>query len=222
MTILWNGLDSGLAVGVADLITSVVDPLPYRYTVQQGLRTIAEQDALFAKGRNAQGQVVDPSAVVTNARGGQSPHNYGLAVDVYPIVANSIDWGFSGGSPEPSSAALPAWTALWNAVRTNGNLVTGADFALSSGYDPGHIELQNWRAYTNQPIPSDITSVGGAGGSTPPASTGGDSPDGGPSAPPALTTTIRNWLELDPGVTIGFAAMIGLVVLLGIKRGRRS
>ena len=217
---LWNGLDKGLAVGVADLLTSVIDPLPYRYTVQQGLRTIAEQDALFAKGRNAQGQVVNASAVVTNARGGQSSHNYGLAIDVYPIVNGAIDWGFANGSPEPTPAAFPAWDALWRAVRANGNLVTGADFSLASGYDPGHVELANWKLYTNQPIPSDITSVGGVVGASPPASTDGDSPDGGPAAPPSLATTVHNWLELDPGVTIGFAAIVGLLVMLGIKRRR--
>lgn len=40
------------------------------------LRTIAEQDALFAQGRTK------PGKRVTNARGGQSFHNYGLAVDI--------------------------------------------------------------------------------------------------------------------------------------------
>lgn len=40
------------------------------------LRTNAEQDALYAKGRTA------PGGKVTNARGGYSYHNYGLAVDI--------------------------------------------------------------------------------------------------------------------------------------------
>ena len=41
-----------------------------------GTRTYAEQDALYAKGRTAPGQRV------TNARGGQSNHNFGLAWDI--------------------------------------------------------------------------------------------------------------------------------------------
>lgn len=41
-----------------------------------GNRTWAEQDALYAKGRTA------PGPRVTNARGGQSNHNYGLAIDL--------------------------------------------------------------------------------------------------------------------------------------------
>ncbi len=39
------------------------------------LRTFAEQDALYAKGRTT------PGPVVTKAKGGQSWHNYGLAID---------------------------------------------------------------------------------------------------------------------------------------------
>ncbi len=40
------------------------------------LRTFAEQNALYAQGRTTQG------AKVTNAKGGQSWHNYGLAIDI--------------------------------------------------------------------------------------------------------------------------------------------
>lgn len=54
--------------------------------VVQGLRTFAEQDALFAQGRTK------PGKVVTNARGGQSNHNYGLAVDVVPFNNGKPNW----------------------------------------------------------------------------------------------------------------------------------
>jgi len=40
------------------------------------LRTFAEQDALYAQGRTSAGPKV------TNAKGGQSWHNYGLAIDI--------------------------------------------------------------------------------------------------------------------------------------------
>jgi peptidoglycan L-alanyl-D-glutamate endopeptidase CwlK len=46
--------------------------------VVQGLRTWSQQDALYAQGRTA------PGARVTNARGGWSYHNFGLAVDCVP------------------------------------------------------------------------------------------------------------------------------------------
>lgn len=44
--------------------------------VISGLRTYAEQDALYAQGRSALGHIV------TNAKGGYSNHNFGIAFDV--------------------------------------------------------------------------------------------------------------------------------------------
>jgi len=44
--------------------------------IVQGLRTIEEQDALYAQGRTT------PGSVVTKAKGGSSYHNYGLALDI--------------------------------------------------------------------------------------------------------------------------------------------
>lgn len=44
------------------------------------LRTFAEQDALYAQGRTK------PGRIVTNARGGDSYHNYGMAVDVVQLL----------------------------------------------------------------------------------------------------------------------------------------
>lgn len=44
------------------------------------LRTFDEQDALYAKGRTKEGKIV------TYARGGQSYHNYGLAIDIVFLI----------------------------------------------------------------------------------------------------------------------------------------
>lgn len=56
--------------------------------ITQGLRTIAEQDALYAQGRTK------PGAIVTNARGGYSYHNYGFAIDFALLLPNgsSVSW----------------------------------------------------------------------------------------------------------------------------------
>lgn len=48
--------------------------------VHRGLRTWEEQNRLYAKGRDRNGKKIGKT--VTNARGGSSWHNYGLAVDV--------------------------------------------------------------------------------------------------------------------------------------------
>lgn len=53
--------------------------------VTQGLRTVAEQDALYAQGRTA------PGKIVTNCQGGHSYHNFGMAVDCCPSKAGPND-----------------------------------------------------------------------------------------------------------------------------------
>ena len=55
--------------------------------ITQGLRTFAEQDALYAQGRTK------PGKKVTNAKGGQSVHNYGFAVDIALIIKDKeVSW----------------------------------------------------------------------------------------------------------------------------------
>ncbi|MEO4007277.1 MULTISPECIES: M15 family metallopeptidase [unclassified Flavobacterium] len=48
--------------------------------IAQGLRTNKEQDELYAIGRTK------PGKKVTNAKGGQSIHNYGFAIDIVLII----------------------------------------------------------------------------------------------------------------------------------------
>jgi peptidoglycan L-alanyl-D-glutamate endopeptidase CwlK len=65
--------------------------------VISGLRTYDEQNALFAQGRTASGKIV------TNARGGFSNHNFGIAFDVGV---------FDGSSYVPESPLYKAVGAL--------------------------------------------------------------------------------------------------------------
>lgn len=62
---------------VIDTIEAIEAMLPVtaKIRIVQGLRTIAEQDAIYAQGRTK------PGPIVTNAKGGSSYHNYGLAFD---------------------------------------------------------------------------------------------------------------------------------------------
>lgn len=50
--------------------------------ITQTLRTIEEQNALYAQGRTTKGKIV------TNAKGGSSFHNYGLALDFVLLIDN--------------------------------------------------------------------------------------------------------------------------------------
>lgn len=81
--------------------------------VISGNRTWAEQDALYSKGRTT------PGPKVTNARGGQSNHNFGLAIDL-GLFANGK---YLGDSPfykhiGPIVAKFPQleWGGGWKFV----------------------------------------------------------------------------------------------------------
>lgn len=89
--------------------------------VVSGLRTAAQQNALYAQGRTA------PGHVVTNAKAGQSMHNYGLAVDIVPYIsgqAGDVNW-------RPDT---PQFKAMVTALKAQG-LVWGGDWTSIKDYD---------------------------------------------------------------------------------------
>ncbi len=68
----------------------------------QGFRTFGEQEKLFNQPRDGRdndgdGRIDERDEKVTNARGGFSNHNYGLAVDLCPFKNNQPDWNDSRG-----------------------------------------------------------------------------------------------------------------------------
>lgn len=60
-----------------------------RLYMAETLRSYARSDHLYAQGRTIGGHIV------TRARAGQSYHNFGLAVDVYPVIRGKITWDFN-------------------------------------------------------------------------------------------------------------------------------
>ena len=85
-------------------VISELDGRDLTFEVVQGLRTFAEQDALYAQGRTT------PGPIVTQARGGESNHNYGLAADLCPFVDGRPDW----------NAPMKVWTALGTTAAARG------------------------------------------------------------------------------------------------------
>lgn len=71
--------------------------------VTQGLRTWSVQDALYAQGRTK------PGPIVTDAPGGHSWHEYGLAVDIVPeeIAPGQPDWNLQHPAWQRIIAAAP-------------------------------------------------------------------------------------------------------------------
>lgn len=86
-----------------------------------GTRSYAEQDALYAQGRTA------PGAKVTNARGGYSWHNFGLAADMGLFK----DGKYIGESP--------VYSVLGRLARSIPGLEWGGDW--KSFYDEPHLQL---------------------------------------------------------------------------------
>jgi peptidoglycan L-alanyl-D-glutamate endopeptidase CwlK len=91
------------------------------------LRTNAEQDALYAQGRTT------PGPIVTNARGGQSAHNYGLAIDVVPMVNGKPDW----------SGTDAIWQEIGNLGQARGLTWLGAPD--SPFREMPHFEVPTWK-----------------------------------------------------------------------------
>jgi hypothetical protein len=96
---LHPALASAVRATIADLATRGII-----VEVVQGLRTYAEQDELFAKGRTK------PGPIVTQARGGESNHNFGLAADLCPLTGDKPDW----------NAPMSVWAAIGTAAAAQG------------------------------------------------------------------------------------------------------
>lgn len=104
------------------------------FVVLEGLRSYARSDALFAIGRDAAGNVVGKT--VTNARGGWSNHNFGMAVDVAP----DVDPQSPGFNPDWNTMH-PDWKALVACMKAQG-LAWGGDWKNMQG-DLDHFQLAN-------------------------------------------------------------------------------
>jgi peptidoglycan L-alanyl-D-glutamate endopeptidase CwlK len=67
-----------------EIVSALGNKVMCRFT--HTLRTFAEQDKLYSIGRTKAGRIV------TNAKGGRSYHNYGLAIDIVLMHDRNNDW----------------------------------------------------------------------------------------------------------------------------------
>jgi peptidoglycan L-alanyl-D-glutamate endopeptidase CwlK len=113
--------DPGMVPTVADKTRAVIKKLANEgiyICVAQGYRSKADQDALYAQGRTKGGKIV------TNAKGGQSNHNYGVAVDLclYSADGKTVSWQ-TGGPFSKVVAAMKAggfkWGGDWRSFKDN-------------------------------------------------------------------------------------------------------
>lgn len=89
------------------------------------LRTFEEQNALYAQGRtrlfDANGKRLGK---ITNARGGQSIHNYGLAFDIVLLIDSNKDGSFESASyntiMDYDKDSRADWMEVVNICKANG------------------------------------------------------------------------------------------------------
>ncbi|EAC6153511.1 alkaline phosphatase, partial [Listeria monocytogenes] len=133
---------SGMNKSVADKTRNVIKKMAKKgiyLCVAQGYRSSAEQNALYAQGRTK------PGAVVTNAKGGQSNHNYGVAVDLclYTSDGKNVIW----------ESTTSRWKTVVSAMKAEG-FEWGGDWKSFKDYP--HFELYD--AAGGEKAPSTSTS----------------------------------------------------------------
>jgi len=83
-----NELHPSIRQSAIDAYTEAckVTPVGVHPLITEAYRSFERSDELYAQGRTKPGQIV------SNARGGQSLHNYGLAIDFVLIVNGKMVW----------------------------------------------------------------------------------------------------------------------------------
>jgi peptidoglycan L-alanyl-D-glutamate endopeptidase CwlK len=119
-------LDAEFGTKVALLLDLVEKATGREWAISDARRTMSRQDALYSQGRTTAGKVV------TMARGGESPHNFGLAADLWPMRGGDFDWG-----------ADDALFATLAGLAEGLGLVAGYNFTHL--HDGPHVESQDWR-----------------------------------------------------------------------------
>lgn len=125
---------SGLIPVVAAAALALIDRCYARgvyVLITHGYRTYAEQDALYAQGRTK------PGKVVTKARGGESNHNFGVAIDFALLLADgrSVSWDTLMDADKDS---LPDWSEVVEEAKKLG-FAWGGDWRTFK--DMPHLEM---------------------------------------------------------------------------------
>jgi LAS superfamily LD-carboxypeptidase LdcB len=86
-------------------------------------RSIKDQNLLYSQGRT------NPGKIVTNAKGGSSFHNYGLAIDLCVLVLKEIDWNYDMSKLKPYTLKYGIeWGGDWKTI------VDRPHFQITLGY----------------------------------------------------------------------------------------
>lgn len=132
---------------VRNFINEVYKTHQIQLIIVQDYRTYIEQNAIYAKGRT------QPGKVITKAKGGQSNHNFALAIDVLPIWEDGKLHTTEQGADEKNIRILIQIAPI---AKKNG-LAWGGDW--KSLYDPMHFEFNT--GLTMAQLRQAVAKVGG-------------------------------------------------------------
>jgi peptidoglycan LD-endopeptidase CwlK len=121
-----NTLEPDFKEIVETVISETQKATGYTWKASDGRRTMAEQKAIYAQGRTV------PGKVVTNAPPGNSPHNFGLAADLWPLKGGDFWWG----------APKSLFHTMADIAEENG---LKAGYYFKSIFDAPHIEMPRWK-----------------------------------------------------------------------------
>lgn len=114
---------------VVDTFLADVQAAGIDLIVTCGWRSSDEQNALYAQGRTM------PGHIVTNAKAGQSAHNFGLAIDVVALRNAKCVW----------APGDPLWQTIGNIGQGHGMIWYGAPGARFP--EEPHFEMPAWEKY---------------------------------------------------------------------------
>lgn len=132
----------GIHHDLVKVMKAAIVNTPVDFTITDGVRTTAQQQALYSKGRTK------PGGIVTNADGVKNKSNHqiksdgkGWAVDLYPYVNGAIDFNDKGKElPIIAAHIMATATCLGIAIEWGGNFP--ATKTLPKGWDKPHFQLK--------------------------------------------------------------------------------
>lgn len=126
----------GVHPDLVRVMNEAIKETPVDFTITDGVRTQAQQQALYLKGRSKPGSIVtNADGVVKKSNHQPKADGYGHAVDLYPFVNGALDFNDKGGHLRVIAAHIKA-TAKCMGVRVE----WGGDW--KSLIDKPHFELK--------------------------------------------------------------------------------
>lgn len=130
-------LESDFRELVIQVIDKATEATGHAWLITSGRRTMAEQSKLYNQphdgiDNDGDGRVDEADEKVTNAKQGQSAHNFGLAADLVPVRDGKLWW----------NAPDKVWKTMADIAVSLG-LTSG--YYFKSIHDAPHIEHPRWK-----------------------------------------------------------------------------